>query len=121
MITAIPVTIRDLVGTIVVEELNGNKHDAQNEERVEAGEMLIPKKNSACQIEGKGFVIARITKTKTSGGISVRVCHPLARYSNKPAGKLTATALRIGDKLLVVQAQRESASGRETYSLIVKL
>ncbi len=121
MITPVPVTIERLIGKIEIESLDGTKRIAGPGEFVKAGEALIPKKNSSCVILGPGFPIADISNTDGRGKTNVRCFHPLARYSEKPTQKLTATALKIGDKLLIVQAQREAAKGVHTYSLIVKL
>lgn len=120
MITPVTVIIDRLVGSMVIEAVDGTERPATNGGKVKPDETLIPKKNSACVALGSGFTIAHITNTKGSGKTTVHVSHPLARHPKKPKERLKGFSLRLGGKL-VLQAQREGANGVLTYSLIIKL
>lgn len=120
MITHVPVITDRLVGTMVIEAVDGTERPATSGGKVKPGETLIPRKNSSCVILGSGFTIATITNTKGGGKTTVHVNHPLIRYVRKPKEKLKGTAMKVGGRL-VLQAQREGAKGVQTFSLFVKL
>ncbi|MBI5801189.1 MAG: hypothetical protein HZA92_10785 [Verrucomicrobia bacterium] len=116
----VPVIIDRLLGSMVIEAVDGTRRPATSGGKVKPGETIIPSKNSACVALGSGFTIAHILNTKGAGKTTVHVSHPLARHAKKPKERLKGTALRLGGKL-VLQAQREGVQGVLTYSLIIKL
>lgn len=120
MIKDYPVTIVGLVGTMTIKDKNGVARPAKDGGTMDAGEVLVAGGKSACSVKADSVTIARIERPTPSGKTRVVTHHPLApRVAGSP-NKPKATAVKVGNRL-IIQSQRDTIKEIRSYNLTVQL